>query len=269
MARLRHTPVDEPLTPTDREVIAHRREIVTETVYNRLLDPGFLAATDKHSIRTLGGIVLQIQYSLVKLAMVNNGRALLNHWPEIRAELRIPWGVRFANMSEAAWRTVSDQIESALFMTKRDGFDEVNIGLYGGKWLPVATDVPGFGADLSGQEEISLSDVLEFVGLVGGQHPEVDRPHVPFRLSAPRLKAVPGEVATHQLDVEGTGEFPVLFEDKTDPPRGWATVGETGLIRLAPASGLPLQTALMEIEAVDGLDTTVALTVIVDVEAKA
>ena len=263
MARLRHTtPVDEPLTPTDKEVIEHRREIVSETVYNRLIDTTFQALADKSSVRTLGGLALQRQYAFLKLAMLNDGRPLLNHWPEIRAELRIPWGVHYAHASEPAWAAVSGQIESSFFMTKRDGFDEVNLSLYGGKWLPVPTDVPGFGV-------IELTDALEFVGLIGGQLPEVDRPHVPFRLAAPRLSVVPGEVVTHQLEVEGAGEFPVVFEDKTDPPRGWASVLSMGLIRLAPVAALPLQTALMEIEAVDGLNTTVSLTVVIDVAAKA
>ena len=257
MAR-RHTPVDEPLTTTDEEVIEHRREIVIEIVGARLLDQGFQAVADKSSVRSMGGLALQRQYAFLKLAMFNDGRPLLNHWPEIRKELRIPWGVHYANASESAWAAVSGQIESTFFMTKRDGFDEVNLALYGGKWLPVTTDVPGFGI-------IETSDMLEFAGLIGGQHPEVSRPHVPFRLSAPRLKVAPGTVLEHQIVIEGRGEFPVVFEDKTAPPRGWATVGATGQIRLAPVAALPPQTALMEIEAVDGIDTTASLTVVIDV----
>ena len=255
---LRHTPVDEPLTPTDKEVIEHRRAIIVEIVSNRLLDQGFQAVADKSSVRTPGGIALQRQYAFLKLAVFDDGRPLLNHWPEIRKELRIPWGVHYANASDAAWSAVAGQIESTFFMTKRDDFDEVNLALYGGKWLPTTTDVPGFGV-------VELTDALEFVGLIGGQHPEVNRPHVPFRLSAPRLKVMPGMVVTHQVEIEGAGEFPVVFEDKTNPPRGWATIGETGVIRLVPAISLPAQTALMEIEAVDGIDTVAGLTVIIDV----
>ena len=186
MARLRHiTPVDEPLTPTDKEVIEHRREIVSETVYNRLIDTTFQALADKSSVRTLGGLALQRQYAFLKLALLNNGRPLLNHWPEIRAELRIPWGVHYAHASEPAWAAVSGQIESSFFTSKRDR-------LRRGELCPCTAasgspSPPTFRASGS----LTLPTHLEFVGLIGGQLPEVDRPHVPFRLSAPPVNGGP------------------------------------------------------------------------------
>ena len=247
---------------TQDEIIAHRRREVRSIVRETMLSVNFQACTRKDNNQTPEGIAYLRQLALVKVALVTDGIALFEHWPVIRQELHEPWDVHMASVNEGAWARVGSQLESRLFLTKKTGFDATELDLYGNNgWLPQeGAGIPGFGI-------VSNTSVFKFLGLIGGQHPDVDHPRQPLTVSGPRIAVHPGSTISHTISVVGDAEFPLVFRDVTDPPKGWTSVSPDGIITLSPAATLPAQTALMEVEAVDGLGASVTLTIVIDVIA--
>ena len=68
------------------------------------------------------------------------------------------------NFSFEAYALVSARLESYFYTTKTEGFDDVEVGLYRGKWLPVASDAPGFSV-------VSNEAVEDACGLTGRAAP--------------------------------------------------------------------------------------------------
>ena len=93
-----------PLTTRERDIIQHRQEQIIRAVRATVVDSYFLAVSEPHSIASKGGIAYHRQMMFAKVAIFNEGRVLLAHWPIIKRELRIPWSLHFYNASETAWR---------------------------------------------------------------------------------------------------------------------------------------------------------------------
>ena len=247
---------------TRDDIIKHRLAQIRHVVRQNIFSSAFKACVRKDTTAVMEGVIFIRQMTFPKLGIFNDGAALIDHWPIIHRELHEPWGVHFAESNEAAWIHVGRQMESAFFSTLKSGFDEATLGLWGNNgWVPVThSEIPGFAT-------VSNRQAFDFLGLIGGQHPEVDHPRIPIELSAKRLSVAPGEILDFPVAVTGTFEFPLTFSDVTANPRGWATISPEGTIRLAPAANLPPQTAIMEVKAVDGLEEAATLNVVIDVVA--
>ena len=242
----------QPLTKRDLEIIEHRQVQVLQSVRPVLSDPYFQSIADPHSIATKGGIAYQRQLAFAKVAIFNEGRVLLAHWPTIKYEMRIPWSLHYYNASEPAWRAVGSMLESTFYSTKTDAFDSVELGLYDGRWLPVEeTAVPGFGI-------VETDDALEFLGLIGGVDPLIAHPSQVFKVRPAHTTLTPETVVEAQLRANVYAEFPVVYTTSNAP--SWIILTTDGLVRYTPPA-MSDTDIVLEVTAVDGLGVEVAFTI--------
>ena len=241
-----------PLSEREKEIVEHRQVQVIHSVRGALTDPAFQAMAQPDSISTKGGIAYQRQLMFAKVAIFDEGRNLVRHWPTIKFELRIPWSVHYYNMSLVAWKEIGGNIESGFFSSKTDDFDTTQLALYDGLWLPISeTQIPGFGV-------VEPDDALEFVGLIGGVDPRIAHPD---RIFAVRninyvVIAASREPTVEQLQADVHAEFPVgyVVTDALDVP--WMTLTTEGLLTMAPPAGVSGE-FVREVTATDGLGTEV------------
>ena len=192
---------------------------------------------------------------LMKVSMFNDGQNLLNHWNAIEKERRIPWDVHAYRMALSAWSNIGDRLHSTFYSTQTEGFTPTEQGLYAGKWLPIVlTDIPGFSV-------VETESALAAIGLVGGQHPDVDHPPEPFGLISTAVTATRGDRTEVDLQADGRSEFPVRY-DLSGRILPWATISEFGTLSLVPAmTGVYSQ----DVMATDGLGVEVEFTLEVTV----
>ena len=142
------------------------------------------------------------------------------------------------------------RMHSQFYSTKTEDFTALELQTPG--WHPVEeTGIPGFAT-------VSTEEALAVLGLVGGQHPEVDHPTTEFTVSPSDISIGDREVLEIDLVADSRAEFPVLYA-LVDEDISWLTLSEFGTLTLAPinAAGLVLQ----EIVATDALGVTVAFSV--------
>ena len=242
---------------TDAEILAHRLEKVRGTVYETMTDKRWLAVRDASSVRSFGGIVNLRPHMLLMVAIFDDGQNLLDHWPVIERERRIPWDVHAGEMDPSSWGMIGAMMSSRFYSTKTGGFDNVEMGLTGTRWLPVEEDaIPGFGI-------LSIEGTLAAAGLVGGVDPEIDHPTTEFGVSPKDITLRAHEVREIDLVADGRAEFPVQYELATTEI-SWITLSEFGTLTLSPGTvaGLFLQ----EIIATDALGVTVIFSIKVAVQ---
>ena len=241
---------------TNTEIIAHRREKVRSTVYETMTDKRWLAVRDTSSVRSFGGIVNLRPHMLMLVAMFDGGQNLLDHWPVIERERRIPWDVHAGEMALSSWSNIGSMMLSRFYSTKTEGFDNVEVGLTGMKWLPVPeTDIPGFGI-------LSIEEAVAAAGLVGGVLPEVDHPTTTFSVSPASLTMRAGETLEIGLMPDGLAEYPVRYELATTD-LAWVTLSEFGTLTLSPSNVGGI--FLLSITATDALGTIVSFEINISV----
>ena len=205
---------------------------------------------DTSSIRSFGGVVYLRPLMLAKVGIFDGGVLLFTNWPVIERERRIPWDVHAGSMAPSAWGVAGSEMHNQFFSTKTGDFTELELLELG--WHPVEeTGIPGFAT-------VSTEEVLAVLGLVGGQHPEVDHPTTEFTVSPSDITLRANEVLEIDLVADGRAEFPVQYELVTTDI-SWITVNEFGTLVLSPGSvaGLFLQ----EITATDALGVTVTFSI--------
>ena len=132
---------DRVISADDTALIEERRDYLYEV--HRLTFPG-AALLVSPPPRTIAGAIWMRELAFAKLALLNRGTALLDHWPAIERERDIPPGVLAWESGEAilgrqAWgstfyRTVftADQLDSERTLN-------------GGRWIfATIDDLPGF-----------------------------------------------------------------------------------------------------------------------------
>ena len=253
--------VPTPLTPRELEIIEHRQTQVARAGRTVLTSPDFQSVAEPRSIATKGGVAYQRQLMFTKVAIFNEGRNLLAHWPIIKLEMEIPWSVHYYNISEAAWKLIGANLESGFYSTKTDDFDTVELQLYEGRWLPVKeTRIPGFGV-------VELDDALEFLGVIGGVDPLLAHPERTFNVRHTHTTIAPGQTVEVRLQASVHAEFPVTYvvTDVAALP-AWMTLDSDGLLSLSPPA-MADEIVTREVTATDGLGTELAFTVTVEVKA--
>ena len=235
---------------TTMDTIRHRQAKLFDTVRQTMLDKRWLAVRDSSSARSSGGIVNLRPLMLAKVGIFDDGVNLFTNWPAIERERRIPWDVHAANMVVSAWGVAGMQMHSKFYSTKTKDFTELELLSPG--WHPVEeTAIPGFAT-------VSTEDALAVLGLIGGQHPEVDHPTTEFTVSPSDIALRANEVRDIDLVADGRAEFPVQYEITTaEAP--WIMVSEFGTLTLSP--GAVAGIFLQEITATDALGVTVTFSI--------
>ena len=254
-ARYRRAQHETPITTELQALIARRRAEVVDKVYEVLTDAHFVALP-KHANNTRAGLVYNKWLGLVKLALVNEGRALLTNWREIKTELNIPWAVFYNDISLVAWAAVSNEVESTFFKTKTTGFDDIDLQLHQGAWLPVETTASGYGV-------VEPDDALLLLGLVGGVLPSESHAQPPFAVRDLRFDAARGVITTARL-TSRFGEYPVAYE-KTSTFYPEITVAPDGEVTVVPLVDASLGIIAITVEGTDGFRETAHATVSVNI----
>ena len=232
---------------TTLEIIQHRQAKLFDTVRETMRDRDWLAVRDSSSVRSFGGIVNLRPLMLAKVGIFDEGVNLFTNWPAIERERRIPWDVHAGSMALEAWGVAGSEMHNQFYSTKIDDFSELELLTPG--WHPVEeTGIPGFAT-------VSTEEALAVLGLVGGQHPEVDHPVTEFTVSPSDIVLRAHETLEVDLVADGRAEFPVQYELVTTDI-SWATLSDFGTLALAPGPAAGL--ILLEITATDALGVTVS-----------
>ena len=210
---------------TTLETIQHRQEKLFDTVRETMTNRRWLTVRDNSSVRSFGGIVNLRPLMLAKVGIFDEGVNLFTHWPAIERERRIPWDVHAGNMAPAAWGPAGSEMHNQFYSTKTEDFTGLELTMPG--WHPVEEDaIPGFAI-------VSTEQALAVLGLIGGQHPEVEHPTTEFTVNPTNISINNREVREINLMADGRAEFPVQYVLTTaDIP--WATVSEFGTLTLSP-----------------------------------
>ena len=235
---------------TTLEIISHRQDKIFAEVRRTMLDKRWLAARDSSSARSFGGVVNLRPLMLAKVGIFDEGVNLFTHWPAIERERRIPWDVHAGNMALSAWGLAGSEMHNQFFSTKTADFTELELLTPG--WHPVEeTDIPGFAI-------VSTEEALAVLGMVGGQHPEVDHPTTEFTVRPTDIAISNREVREVELVADSRAEFPVRYELVTTDI-SWITLSEFGTLTISPINVAGL--VLLEITATDALGVTVAFSI--------
>ena len=242
---------------TEAQIVAHRLEKVRRTAYRTMVDRQWLSVRDTSSVRSYGGVVNLRPMMLMKAAIFGGGRNLIDSWPVMDHELRIPWGVHAGRMALGPWTAVGSMMNSTFYSTRTGGFTDNEIALTGMGWLPAEEDgIPGFGI-------VSTEEALAAIGLVGGVLPDDEHPYEGFGVKVRKFTVAAGGVHEFDLQADGRAEYPVRYE-LAAPVLDWASISEFGTLSLAPPPALG---GLFEqvINATDGLGRSVRIPVQVEV----
>ena len=235
---------------TTLEIIEHRQAKLFDTVRETMLNKHWLAVRDASSARSFGGVVNLRPLMLAKVGIFDEGVNLFTNWPAIERERRIPWDVHASNMSPSAWGAAGLHMHNQFYSTKTEDFTELELQTPG--WHPVEeTSIPGFAT-------VSTEEALAVLGMVGGQHPEVDHPINDFSVRPDDISIHAREVYEVDLVADSRAEFPVRYE-LTTTDISWVALNEFGTLTLSPGAvaGLFLQ----GITATDAMGITVSFTI--------
>ena len=235
---------------TTQEIISHRQDKLFAEVRRTMLDKRWLAVRDSSSARSFGGVVNLRPLMLAKVGIFDSGVNLFLHWPIIERERRIPWDVHAGNMALSAWGLAGSDMHNQFFSTKTADFTELELLTPG--WHPVEEDA------IDGFATVSTEEALATLGMVGGQHPEVDHPTTEFTVSPTDISIRNREMHEVELVADSRAEFPVQYELVTTDI-SWITLSEFGTLTLAPinVAGIFLQ----EVTATDALGTVVPFSI--------
>ena len=211
----------EELTSSQRETIAERREYALALLRPLRYDETFVMMSTLRSRSDKEGQTWLRIMMLGKVCLINGGQALLDYWPEIKAELDIPWAIHhYERPIGEVWRRTS---MNRTFYTTVKNPDAQAIELSGEGWHPQQlVGAPGFSS-------IEEDDVQLWLGWIGGDLPEEAHPMLsPRHLS---IIAVAGSTEVNTFSVEG-GVAPFVWSVIGLP--SWVTVDQAGVVTAAP-----------------------------------
>lgn len=172
---------------------------------------------------TLSGGMWLRELGFAKLALLNRGVVLNDHWEAIKRERDIPLQTLAWEVGESEFAGTSLNWGSIFYryvMVSEQ--DRTTVALNGGRWIfQPAADVPGFSL-------IPNQEAMYFYGHIGG-----DIPHFHHIQVTPPYRGVTmlgGAKHTVQFNSEG-GEPPIVWS--VAGPE-WMTVSDRGLVTLAP-----------------------------------
>ena len=206
---------DRVISADATALIEERRAYLYEI--HRLTFPG-AALLVSPPPRTIAGAIWLRELAFAKLALLNRGVALIDHWDAIERERNIPPGVLAWESGEAilgrqAWGTTCYRTVFA-----EDQFPS-DRQLNDGRWIfATIPDLPGF-------SNISEQEARRFYHHIGGVLPHVG--HISFEPVA--LSAAAGRPGSVVNPVAVSGGVPPYTYVLVDAP-AWAAVSSTGFV---------------------------------------
>ena len=178
------------------------------------------------AVRSITGGLWYRDLGFAKLALLNRGVALVDHWPAILLERDIPVGVLAWQANEGALG--GQDWESTFYSTvMTEDQDEGQRELSGDTWIfEVAVGVPGF-------SNVTNQEALRFYNRIGGVLSRVGH----MSVSHIEESWIPGRYSTLRFTVEG-GVGPYTFEMSKDSP-DWMTALAAQLVHLTPPVTTP------------------------------
>ena len=179
--------------------------------------------TSAGSLRSIGGALWSREMGFAKVALLNRGALLLDHWAAIKRERDMPlrilaWEVADVIFARAtvAWGSAFGKY---VLTSEQDASTRT---LNGGRWIFEEND------DLPGFSTIPDQEAMFFYGEVGGEfqeflHPQIT-PHTrDFTMTG-------GTTAITRFYVVG-GEPPIVWSISGPD---WITIADNGIVSLAP-----------------------------------
>lgn len=153
-----------PLTDSQKALIESRRSTIRKTLHVRFLQsPSYQRVAVPNDGESVGGRIDQRQVSFVKVAISNEGRALLDHWGLIEKELNLDPLFHVSKLADSMM--LSSMFDRSFYMTVMSG--------------PLVADnlwrlvrVPRIPSFMS----VSMMQVWKFMGYVGGVEASVSHP---------------------------------------------------------------------------------------------
>ena len=172
--------------------------------------------------RSLGGGLWYRDLGFAKIALLNRGVALLDHWSVIEQERNIPVSVLAWQCSESEIVTSRNWENTFYHTVTTEDQDEAELRLSGGLWIfKTVPAVPGFSA-------ITNQEALRFYQRIGGVLPYVGH----MRVSHIDERWVDGRSATVTITVSG-GVPPYAYAMSPDSPT-WITYLGDGVVDISP-----------------------------------
>ena len=210
------------ISPADTALIESRRQLLRVIHIQQLGSPRTSLVFDAGSVATIEGKLWARELGFAKLAIINRGAALLDHWPAIYGERQIPPRVLAWEVDEAGFARTDFSNTFYLTVRARDQ-DATQLRLHGGRWIFAdPADVPGFSV-------VSDQEAKFFYGHVGGVehadlHPQM---RTPWNLATQAGRTI-------NVDLSVTGGVPPFTWRVESHAIGWLTVTEAGVATFAP-----------------------------------
>ena len=207
----------------DRETIEERRTYLRLVHKEQRRAAGVAVLTPWAANNVLGGVLWLRELGFAKLALINRGAPLIDHWDAIKRERDIPVQTLAWEIGESEFARRALNWQSILYRhVMASQQDRTTLALNGGYWVfRSIANLPGFST-------IPSQEALHFYGEIGGDiphfhHIQVTPPHRGVRMLG-------GATHTVQYQVEG-GEPPIVWS--VAGPE-WMTISDTGLVTLTP-----------------------------------
>ena len=242
------------ISDTDIALIEERRDYLRLTHKEQIRDAAMFVRPGS-SLRSIGGALWSREMGFAKVALLNRGVLLLDHWAAIKRERDMPLRILAWEVPEAVFSQSVVSWESAfghyVLTSEQDASSQA---LHGGRWIfERDITIPGFSV-------IPEQEAMFFYGNIGGEfqpflHPQIT-PH------SRDFTMVGGTTAVTYFYVNG-GEPPIEWSISGPD---WITIGDTGTVSLAPPELPPGSTkstiyAAVNARGVQDVDAHASLTV--------
>ena len=213
---------DRQFITADLALIEERRAYIRMNHREQVRDAGVILIPGGN-LRSIGGALWAREIGFAKLALLNRGGVLSDHWDAIKRERDVPLRVVAWEITEEHFAILPVQWESQFgrYVTTSEQ-DRTAQQLNDGKWIfERNTDIPGFST-------IPEQEAMFFYGRIGGEllellHPQI-KPHTRD------FTMVGGTTAITRFYVTG-GEPPIVWSISGPD---WITISDIGIVSLAP-----------------------------------
>ena len=211
------------IAAADLETIAERQAYLrlVHKEQSRLAGAAVLAPWA--STNLMGGVLWLREIGFAKLALLDRGAPLIDHWNAIKRERDIPvetlaWEIAESEYSRRALNWGSTLYRHVMASQQ----DRTTLALNGGYW--VFRSIP----NLPGFSTVPSQEALHFYGEIGGDIPSFH--HIQVLPPARAITMVGGGTYTVQYQAEG-GEPPIVWSIAGPE---WMNISDTGLVTLTP-----------------------------------
>ena len=203
--------------------IETRRQYLRDMHAAVLEDEVFKIMLDPTGRRSIGGVLWQRELGFAKLALINQGRPLIDHWDVIKAERDMPPKIIAWECDETEFSRALDWQTTFYKVLTSDEQDETQRTLHGGTWIfqPVPA-LPGFSV-------VSDQQAIRFYNHIGGDM--LHHEHITVRPESHGFHLQAGATETMTFVANG-GEPPITWSLRNAPT--WVSISPQGILTIAP-----------------------------------